>query len=86
MIAKTVKYSGYKLFHAISCDNDLTTINFSFFLIIRWKQHRFSMDYHAFTLKRFSSALMVSLLDQISSELLGVYRIRTSAPSPSDQN
>ena len=40
------KYTGDQLFHEISQDNYPTTVNFIFFLLIRWNQPRFSMDHH----------------------------------------
>ena len=50
------------------------------FLIIRRNKPRFSTDYPIFSLKIYSSTPTISLLDQVSSDILWVYEIKTSAP------
>ena len=53
MTAKIIKYDIDQLFPAIYRDNNPTTVHFMFFLIINGKQPRFSMDYHALSLKSY---------------------------------
>ena len=79
-------YARYQIFHAISGDSNPTTVHFMFFFIMGWKQPKFSTDCHTFSMKSYSSTLVILLLYHGLRKQLWVYGIRKVAPSPAQMS
>ena len=81
MTAKTGKYYGDQLFHAISFDNNPTTINFMYCPDYKVEATQVINGLPCILSEEALANPKLLLPYQVSSELLWVYRIKTSTPS-----